>query len=224
MRCFLVLAAFVSSAAYGQTQLIQTQGGVSPVLQVQQLAPQLVQFAGGEVNFQNLVNGLAFGVPVTLTSAIAPGVNQIVTFTPVGTMSPAQIAQTLVSAQQVAIGNGIAVPTAQQLGVILNGGALPTAVGSTAVNGLVGGNALTTTTAGAQVTAPALAVGRSFNTSDSPFPRGVSDSPSAAAAPFGVSANGGATTNAPALRVMPGTAAGGATAPAATTPRWGLAR
>jgi hypothetical protein len=26
------------------------------------------------------------------------------------------------------------------------------------------------------------------------------------------------------LRVMPGTAAGGATAPAATTPRWGLAR
>ncbi|HET7197762.1 MAG TPA: hypothetical protein VFI86_03790, partial [Burkholderiales bacterium] len=175
LRLCLFAAALAAGAAHAQ--LLQTQIGVSPALEVQRLAPQLVPFAGSEVNFENLVNGLALGLPVTLTTPLAAGQTQLVSFTPVGTMSPQQIAQTLESARQVAIANGIAAPTAQQLGVILNGGALSTAAGTATVNGLMGGAApLSTTVAGTPSVATQLQSTPRFARSDSPLPRGVADS------------------------------------------------
>ena len=222
IRRFFLLLILGTTAAQAQTQVIQTTAGVSPVLEVQRLAPQLVQFAGGELNFQNLVNGLAFGLPVTLTTALAPGVTQIVSFAPVGTMSASQIAQTLENARQLAIANGIAAPSAQQLGVILNGGALPTATGTTTVNGLVGG---TSGTSVSTQLAPAAALqsGRSFNVRDSPFGRGVSDSPrsgvSTTLPATGAATGVSAATTPPAVRVIPGGAIGGG-----TTARFGVAR
>jgi hypothetical protein len=224
VHLLLAAVALSGGAAHAQQQVLQTQNSVSPALEVQRLAPQLVQFAGGDVNFQNLVNGLAFGVPVTLTTAIAPGVTQVVSFTPAGAMTPLAIAQTLENARQAAIGNGIATPTAQQLGVILNGGALPTAVGTTAVNGLIGGNAVTTSTATQPSPAAMLQTQRSFNTSDSPLPRGASDTP--LVPPTSATPTGAINAPIAAQRVMPGTAnsAAGTTAPAARTPRFGVAR
>jgi len=218
LRLFLAVAALGAGSAHAQ-QLVQTQLGVSPVLEVQRLAPQLVQFAGGDVNFQNLVNGLSFGLPVMLTTSVAPGVTQVVSFTPSGTLTPLQIAQTLESARQVAIANGIATPTAQQMGVILNGGALPTALGSTPINGLIGGNPVST--AAASRTSPAAT-----HVSDSPLPRGISDTP--VAPPVSSTPTTGTTATAGATappRVMPG--AGGAFAGSSAptgTPRFGVAR
>src|SRR5207237_635690 len=87
-------------------------------------------FAGGDVNFANLVNGLALGLPVTLTTPVGIGVTQVVNFTPLGTMSALQIAQTLETARQSLISRGIATPTAQQIGATLIGGQLPTALGT----------------------------------------------------------------------------------------------
>ena len=106
-------------------------------LDVQRLAPQLVAFAGSEANFQSLVNGLAGGFPVTLVTPTADGFTQTATFTPSGTLSSQQIAQTLEAARQQLISRGIANPTAQQLGVTLAGGTLPTAIGNQQVTGLV---------------------------------------------------------------------------------------
>src|SRR5436190_19043706 len=131
---FLLAAAAIASA---QAQTVRFQTGTQPALDVQRLAPQLVSFAGGDVNFTNLVNGLALGVPITLTTTVGPGVTQVVTFTPSGTMTPVQIAQVLESARQSLIARGIAAPSAQQLATALVGGALPTALGATQVTGLV---------------------------------------------------------------------------------------
>ena len=224
-RLLLIGLAAAGNAAHAQQQVLQTQNTVAPALEVQRLAPQLVQFAGSDVNFQNLVNGLSFGVPVTLTTAIAPGVTQVVSFTPSGTMTPLAIAQMLENARQLAIGNGIATPTAQQLGVILNGGALPTAVGTTPVNGLIGGSAAPTSVTTQASPAAMLQSQRSFNTSDSPLPRGVSDTPvgvATSATPTGPIAAPIAAQPALPRTVNPSSA--GATAPAARTPRFGVAR
>jgi hypothetical protein len=181
-----VLAAGLAAAglSFGQ---VQTQIGVPPTLEVQRLAPQLVGFAGGEVNFANLVNGLALGLPVTLTTPIGAGATQIVTFTPLGTMSSLQVAQTLELARQSLIARGVAVPTAQQIGVTLLGGSLQTAAGSTPMNALVASN---TALAGSTVTLPtstsAIPAGQTSatagvrNTSDSPLLRGISDTPQTA--------------------------------------------
>ena len=197
IRRLRLLAAAAALAAAGSAhaqQLLQTQVAVPPALEVQRLAPQLVSFAGGEVNFQNLVNGLALGLPVTLTTPIAAGATQVVSFTPVGTLTPLQIAQVLENARQVAIANGIAAPTAQQLGVILNGGALPTAAGSTAANGLIGANGVNTSLS-ATAAAPSVQLQQTprFARSDSPLPRGISDTPLTAqlpASPLGTPAGG----------------------------------
>ncbi|HYY60683.1 MAG TPA: hypothetical protein VE756_04765 [Burkholderiales bacterium] len=185
MKRIVVLLATLALSAAAAAQSTQFQVGSQPALEVQRLAPQLVAFAGGEVNFTNLVNGLAFGVPVTLTSATTPGGTQVVTFTPAGAMSVTQIAQLLESARQSLIARGIATPTAQQLGAVLAGGTLSTALGTTPVTGAV------TTTAGlatstqpsvspavAQQNAISSAVAGSTarrNMSDSVFPRGISD-------------------------------------------------
>ena len=113
---FLV-AALLTAATQAQTVFVQS--GTQPALEVQRLAPQLVAFAGSDVNFQNLVNGLALGVPVTLTTMMAPGQTQVVTFTPTGTMTPVQIAQLLENARQSLIARGIATPSAQQLAPVI---------------------------------------------------------------------------------------------------------
>ena len=185
-RTVLLLAALALPAA-AAAQSTQFQLGSQPAVEVQRLAPQLVAFAGGDVNFTNLVNGLALGLPVTLTSATAPGVTQVVTFTPTGTMSVTQIAQLLESARQSLIARGIAAPTAEQLGTVLTGGTLSTAIGTTPVTGLVGtstGVATNTTSnvspavAQQQAISSAVAGGTARrNMSDSIFPRGISDTP-----------------------------------------------
>ncbi len=191
-RILLLVAALALPAAHAQVQTT----AVSPVGEVKGLAPQLVVFAGSDVNFTNLVNGLALGVPVTLTTPLATGGMQVFTFTPSGTMTSLQIAQVLETARQSLIARGIAAPTAQQLGAALTGGALATAAGTTTVNGLV--NTATTPTAASGATAgstqsPASAIQNANSTvnannaaaggttprnlSDSPLPRGIADTP-----------------------------------------------
>jgi hypothetical protein len=216
---FLAAAIFAGGA---HAQMFQTQIAVPPALEVQRLAPQLVAFAGGDVNFQNLANGLALGLPVTLTTPVSPGVTQVVSFAPVGTMTPLQIAQTLENARQAAIANGIAAPTAQQLGVILNGGALPTALGSTNVNGLIGGNAGVNTSLATSAPAVQLQQTPRFARSDSPLPRGISDTPLTAplsTGPSGTPICAAPTlgaTRAPSLEAPRAPAATGGTAPRLT--------
>jgi len=172
----------------------QPANAQTPALEVQRLAPQLVAFAGGDANFAALVNGLALGAPVTLTTPLGNGTVQTFTFTPTGVMSSSQIAQVLETARQALIAKGVATPTAQQLGTIITGGLLTTAPGTTQVNPLV--NALVTTTpattASVVTQSPAAAIQGSMSPagasaatggtargqmSDSPFPRGISDTP-----------------------------------------------
>ena len=167
MKAKLIFAALALTASSAFAQ-VQTEVGVPPTLDVQRLAPQLVAFAGGEVNFSNLVNGLALGLPVTLT-------------TPLGTLTATQIAQTLETARQALISLGIANPTAQQIGVALLGGSLPTATGTAQTTALVasttvlGATNVPTSTSASPAGATSASTLR--HTSDSPFPRGVSDTP-----------------------------------------------
>ena len=215
MKRIVLFLAAAALAGAAQAQTVFVQSGSQPALEVQRLAPQLVAFAGGDLNFQNLVNGLALGVPVTLTTTIAPGQTQVATFTPRGTMTALQIAQVLENARQSLIARGIATPSAQQLATTLVGGALPTAFGAAQVPGVVQSNtAVGTTTqispaaARQQNTlAPNTAAGGSAargNMSDSNMPRGVSDTP-----PLPV----------PGVTTGPGTTAGatGTTSPTGTT-------
>jgi len=221
MRHLIVLFTALALPAAAGAQTTQFQLGAQPALEVQRLAPQLVAFAGGDVNFNNLVNGLALGLPVTLASATAPGVTQVVTFTPSGTMSVTQIAQLLETARQSLIARGIATPTPDQLGAVLTGGTLSTALGATPVNGLVSTTSgLTTNTTGNVSPAAALqnansaaAAGGSTlrNMSDSRFPRGISDTPPTPLP--GVTGTAGSST--PAAASVPGAAA---TTPPATAP------
>jgi len=177
---FLALALAVP-AAHAQVQTTT----VSPAVEVQRLAPQLLAFAGSDVNFANLVNGLALGLPVTLTTPLGAGATQVVTFTPLGTMSSLQVAQTLETARQALIARGIGAPTAQQIGVTLVGGPLATAAGNTQMAALVGSTTVLGASPVAQAatsTTPPVAQNLSNstpvrNTSDSPFPRGISDTP-----------------------------------------------
>jgi hypothetical protein len=223
MRTLLLVAALaLSTNGFPQALKVQTlpaQTQVSPVLEVQRLAPQLVAFAGGDANFQNLVNGLAAGTLVTLTTVLPTGGTQVVTFTPSAGMTALQIAQTLEGVRQSLISRGIATPTAQQLATALVGGALPTALGTTQVNGVIA----TTTGLGTNTVAqqsPAVSLQGTFgaaaagtaaaggtagirsNTSDSPFPRGMSDTPPTAVPGVTTGANSApaatGTTTAPA--------------------------
>ncbi|HTM59354.1 MAG TPA: hypothetical protein VL199_03265 [Burkholderiales bacterium] len=192
----LLLSLVLSINAYGQSLQTPTLPATTPIsfpLEVQRLAPQLVAFAGGDANFQNLVNGLASGSAVTLTTALPTGGTQVVSFTPTGTMTVQQIAQTLENVRQSLIVRGIAAPNAQQLATALTGGALLTPSGPTQV-----GAAITTTTAVVQQQqqSTAVQIQNTFSnaaagastairsqTSDSPFPRGISDTPANTMAP-----------------------------------------
>ena len=216
MRALLLASALaLSTNLFAQALQVQDSSQVATALQVQRLAPQLVAFAGGDANFQNLVNGLATGAPVTLVSG-----TESVTFTPSTTMTPSDIAQTLEKLRQQLIGRGIATPTAQQLATALAGGTLPTAAGPTQVNGAVSVNGAVTTQQspavsiqqrmGAAATGSAASGGSiRSNVSDSPFPRGISDTPQAATP--------GVTTGAsvgPSTAAMPGAATTTTTTPA----------
>ena len=137
----LLLSLALSTTVFGQaavnTQTLPTAAPLSFPLEVQRLAPQLVAFAGGDANFQNLVNGLASGTAVTLSTVLPTGGTQVVTFTPSGTMTVQQIAQTLENVRQSLIARGIATPSAQQLATAITGGALLTPSGPTLVGGVV---------------------------------------------------------------------------------------
>lgn len=191
----LLLSVLLSTSAFGQALQTQTLPATTPLslpLEVQRLAPQLVAFAGSDANFQNLVNGLASGTQVTLTTAAPTGGTQAVTFTPTGTMTAQQIAQTLETLRQSLIARGIATPTGQQLATALTGGPLITPSGTTQVNGVV----TTTAATVVQQQSPAVQIQNTFSnaaagastairsqTSDSPFPRGISDTPTNTMAP-----------------------------------------
>lgn len=105
-------------------QSASAQTSVPPTVTVQQLAPQLVPFAGSQANFQNLVTGLAQGTQVQLVSVLPDGSTQVVSFTP-APVPVAQIPSLLESTRQQLIGLGIATPSAQQLALALTGGAVP---------------------------------------------------------------------------------------------------
>ncbi len=144
---------------------------VSAAQQVQQLAPQLVVFAGSQANFESLANGLAQGLAVTLVGTTADGLQQTATFTPAGRMTPLQVAQRLEQARQQLITQGIAAPTPEQIAaalvpranVAVQQAALPASTGASA----------------APVQAPTMTSATPFtrNTSDTPFSGNTSNSP-----------------------------------------------
>lgn len=154
------LVAFLVIACHGAV----AQTTVSPAITVQRIAPQLVQFAGSQTNFQALITGLAQGTQVQLVSVLPDGSTQITTFTPAAPLSPDQIAQVLERTRQQLIGLGIATPTGEQLANALMGGTVPTALGGSTVPG-----ALTTpnppaAAIQAQTTAAAGATGATTST------------------------------------------------------------
>jgi hypothetical protein len=154
-RLFLFVALLAPAIAAAQTTTTTTTTtviGVPVSLQVSRLAPQLINFAGGQVNFDSLVNGLALGTPVTLSTTLPNGQVQVTTFTPPATLTPIQIAQTLETARQSLISRGIATPSGQQLAISLTGGSLPTQTGNVQVSGLL---PTTTTTQPGQAAAGA---------------------------------------------------------------------
>jgi hypothetical protein len=130
VRLAAAALALVSGAALAQT-------AVPPTTTVQQLAPQLVTFAGSPLNFNSLVNGLAAGGPVQLVTVLPNGFSQVVTFTPTGALAAADIARVLETARQQLISLGVATPTAEQIGFTLMGGIVPTALGGTNVSGVL---------------------------------------------------------------------------------------
>ena len=115
MPARLILVAALAIACHGAMAQTETAPTVPVPLAVQRLAPQLIAFAGSDANFQNLVNGLANGTPVQLTTTLSNGFSQTVTFTPSALGSPAQIAQILEAARQQLIGLGIGAPTAERV-------------------------------------------------------------------------------------------------------------
>ncbi len=116
-------------------QSASAQTSVPATVTVQQLAPQLVAFAGSQANFQNLVTGLAQGTQVQLFSVLPDGTTQLVTFSPAAPVPVSQIPSLLESTRQQLIGLGIATPSAEQLARALTGGVVPTALGGTQLSG-----------------------------------------------------------------------------------------
>lgn len=154
-------------------QSVSAQTSVPPTVTVQQLAPQLVPFAGSQANFQNLVTGLAQGSQVQLFSVLPDGSTQVVSFTP-APVPVAQIPSLLESTRQQLIGLGIATPSAQQLALALTGGAVPpTLAGENRPSPAVQTQShVTPTNAAAAASASAEAAAR-VNTSDSLLPPGA---------------------------------------------------
>ncbi len=121
----LALGVTVASLAVTPSARAQaTSATITAVQQVNQLAPQLVPFAGSAANFESLVNGLTFGAPVVLTTPGADGLLGTVTFTPAGGLAPVEVARTLERARQQLISQGIGSPNGEQIGVMLAGSAV----------------------------------------------------------------------------------------------------
>jgi hypothetical protein len=198
MRSYLrFLVAFLALASHGA--LAQT--AVPPSVTVQQLAPQLVAFTGSQSNFQSLVTGLSQGTPVQLVTVLPDGFTQVVTFTPAAAMAPSQIAQLLETARQQLIGLGIGNPTAEQIGITLMGGIVPTALGGSQVAGVL--NAQSPPSPAVQIQS-AAAAGQTTSTS-----------PSASAATRAPTSTVPGVTNAVNVQIfpsVPSSAATGATA------------
>ena len=185
----LVAAALLAPALAPAQTTTTILLGVPPSLQVTRLAPQLISFAGSQANFDSLVNGLALGAPVTLSTTLPNGQVQLVSFTPQGTMTTQQIAQTLETARQNLISRGVAAPTAQQVATTLTGGVLPTQTGNVQVTAL-----LPSTNLPAPAAASATG-GTSTVTTSTAQPNGA---PSPAALMQGQSGAGGTTPPSPA--------------------------
>jgi hypothetical protein len=163
----MLALAFVALQAHAQT--------VPIAVQVQRLAPQLLAFAGSQANFESLVNGLALGVPVTLTTIGPGGLAQTVTFTPASTSAtPADIARTLEAARQQLIASGVAIPSAEQLGSLLAGAPLPVTITPTAPAAAAGGTVPSPAAQAQQRGQPSLPP---INTSDTLIRGNTSDSP-----------------------------------------------
>lgn len=96
----------------------------SPVQEVQQAAPHLVAFSGSPINFQSLVQGLAQGRPVLLSTTYANGMAEVATFTPAGPMPVADIVNALEQARLQLASLALAQPSATQLATALAGGTL----------------------------------------------------------------------------------------------------
>lgn len=227
MNRLLIALAFLIPSAHAQ--VLTPAPTASPASQVLALAPQLLPFAG-DANFANLVNGLALGLPVTLSTGLSNGGTQQFTFTPSGTMSALEIAQTLEKARQLLISHGVATPTAQQLGTALTGGSLSTASGTTTVNPIVAGATTGAITPSTQSPAAAIQATHSpaanaaagagtgvRNMSDSALPRGISDTPPQAVPGVTSPAPGSASTVTPAAAATTATPAPAA-APASAIP------
>ena len=90
------------------------------------------------VTTQNLMNGLNSGRPVVITTPLASGYMQTVSFVPTsGPMPQDKAAQLVKKAQRDLAERGIAKPTALQIAVTLIGGTLPTPDGDVQVPGLL---------------------------------------------------------------------------------------
>src|SRR5918999_1899244 len=144
------------------------QTTVPPAITVQRIAPQLVQFAGSQANFQSLVTGLTLGSQVQLFTVLPDGSTQVTTFTPIAPLSGDQVAQVLERARQQLIGLGIGAPTGEQIAVALMGGTVPTALGGSQVPGLLATPAPPAAAIQAQTSAAAGATGAT--TSTTPIP------------------------------------------------------
>ena len=90
------------------------------------------------VTTQTLMNGLNSGRPVVITTPLASGYLQTVSFVaPSGPMPQAKAAQLIQLAQKDLAKRGIETPTALQIAVTLLGGTLPMPNGDVQVPGLL---------------------------------------------------------------------------------------
>lgn len=165
MSCVRIgLVAALAIACHGA--LAQTT--VPPAITVQRIAPQLVQFAGSQANFQSLVTGLTQGSQVQLFTVLPDGSTQVTTFTPTAPLSGDQVAQVLERARQQLIGLGIGAPTGEQIAVALMGGTVPTALGGSQVPGLLATPTPPAAAIQAQTSAAAGATGATTSTTPVP--------------------------------------------------------
>ena len=182
MKTILAVLLLVAANAYAQRAVPPGQTTVPIALEVQRLAPQLVAFAGSLGNFENLVNGIALGVPVTLTTVGADGVVQTVTFVnPGGAVGDAaQIARVLETARQQLIAQGIAAPTGQQLAEQVSGTTVPVTISTLPVQP---GAAAGGSSPAQQIQSRNTAVPPPVNTSDSRNLGNTSNTPTPPAPP-----------------------------------------
>ncbi len=127
---YLIALALVTSGGAGAQ--------LAPAAQeVLLLAPQLQAFAGSAANFESLAGGLRVGFPVMLSTLAADGTREIVEFMPAQPLSAAETVRVMEGARQALLAQGIAAPSAWDIGVALMGGTLATASGAVKMPGLV---------------------------------------------------------------------------------------